>query len=216
VGPHRRAALVSILAASALIAAGSPAHGEVERPHSLAFKFGYHVYPDSSYFDATEGAFIGGAGDMSGPSLEFFDYTYQWPSRWSLNVSLLGGYYQEFVPTTTAQQSLVVHTMTVTPIYRLAGSDAVGAWQVYSGVGVGRYGMTLRFDFTQGDATEFHTYTLGYQALIGAEYRYNEHTGFVFEQKFSRARIRFSESELGDLEIDVGGLNLLLGVRLHF
>jgi len=75
--------------------------------------------------------------------------------------------------------------------------------------------MNMRFDFSTGAPVEFHTYTLGYQALIGAEYRYNEQTGFLLEGKFSRARIRFG-SELGDVEIDVGGLNILTGFRIHF
>jgi hypothetical protein len=152
---------------------------------------------------------------MSGQSLEVFDYTYQWPSRWSLNASLLGGYYQEVVFSQTQQQSMFVYTITVTPLYRLAGSDAIGAWQLYSGIGLGRYAMSLRFDFSNTESTEINTYTLGYQALLGAEYRYSEQTGFVIDGKFSRARIRFG-SELGDLEIDVGGLNILVGVRIHF
>jgi hypothetical protein len=216
VGTDRRFAVALTLAATAVVLAASvPAHGEIERPHALAFKLGYHVYPNSGYFDVSEENLIGSAQDFSGLSLEIFDYTYQWPSRWSLNASLFGGYYQEFVPTQTAQQSLVVNTMTVTPLYRLAGSDAIKAWQLYGGVGLGRYAMSLRFDFAAGDSTEFHTYTLGYQALLGAEYRYNEQTGFLLEGKFSRARVRFG-SELGDLEIDVGGLNLLGGVRIHF
>lgn len=197
-----------------MFAAGTPARGEIERPHSLAFKFGYHLYPNSTYFDATEESFIGSSQDLSGQSLELFDYTYQWPSRWSLNISPVGGYYQEYVPTLNAQHSIFVHTMTVTPLYRIAGSNRVGAWKVYGGVGLGRYGATIRFDSGTTISDEFNTYTLGYQALLGAEYRYNEHAGFVLEQKFSRARIRFG-SELGDLEIDVGGFNLLLGVRIH-
>ncbi|MEW6684056.1 MAG: hypothetical protein AB1451_14250 [Nitrospirota bacterium] len=214
-GTDRRFAVALTLAATAFFAATAPAHGEIERPHSFAFKLGYHFYPNSSYFDVSEENFIGGAQDLSGQSLELFDYTYQWPSRWSLNMSLLGGYYQEFVPTQTAQQSIFVHTMTVTPLYRLTGSDAIGAWKIYGGVGLGRYNMNIRFDFSQTESTEVHTYTLGYQALIGAEYRYNEQTGFLIEGQFSRARIRFG-SDLGDLEIDVGGLNILTGVRLHF
>lgn len=197
-----------------MLAAGKPAHGEIERPHSLAFKVGYHVYPDSIYFDATEAAGLGGSAELSGQSLELFDYTYQWPSRWSLNASLVGGYYQEYVPNLTGQHSIFVHTITVTPVYRLAGSDRIGAWQIYSGVGLGRYGSTIRFDSGSG-SNEYNTYTLGYQALLGAEYRYNEQTGFLLEQKFSRARVRFG-SELGDLEIDLGGFNLLVGVRIHF
>jgi hypothetical protein len=215
VGPSRRLAVVSVLTATALtLATGNPAHGEIERPHSLAFKVGYHVYPDSSYFDATEENFLGGSTDFSGQSLELFDYTYQWPSRWSLNTSLVGGYYQEYVPTLTGQHSIFVQTITVTPVYRLAGSDRIGAWQIYSGVGLGRYGSTIRFDSGSG-SNEYNTYTLGYQALLGAEYRYNEQTGFLLEQKISRARVRFG-SELGDLEIDLGGFNLLVGVRIHF
>jgi hypothetical protein len=216
VGPSRRLAVVSVLAATALVlAAGQPAFGEIERPHSLAFKVGYHVYPDSSYFDATEENFLGSSADLSGQSLELFDYTYQWPSRWSLNASLVGGYYQEYVPTLSTQHSIFVHTITVTPLYRIAGSDKIGAWQIYSGVGLGRYGSTIRFDSSTIGSDEFSTYTLGYQALLGAEYRYNEQTGFLLEQKFSRARVRFG-SELGDLEIDLGGFNLLVGVRVHF
>ncbi len=217
-GTGPRSAVGSVLAATALIlAAGVPtAHGEIERPHALAFKVGYHTYPNSSYFNATEENFIGGAQDLSGTSLELFDYTYQWPSRWSLNASLIGGYFQEFVASQTAQQSLFVHTMTVTPVYRLAGSDAIGAWQIYSGAGVGRYGLSIRFDFPTGAPIEIHTFTLGYQALLGTEYRYSEHTGFLIEGKLSRARIRFAAQELGDLEIDVGGFTVLVGARIHF
>ncbi len=214
-GPSQRLAVASLLAASALtLVAGTPARGEVDRPHSLAFKIGYHFYPDSSFFDATESVDAGGSRDLSGQSLELFDYTYQWPSRWSLNASVIGGYYQEFVPNLTGQLSIFVHTLTVTPVYRLAGSDRIGAWQLYGGVGLGRYGSTIRFDSSSG-RSEFNTYTLGYQALLGTEYRYNEQAGFLFETKFSRARIRFG-SELGGVEIDVGGLNLLVGVRIHF
>lgn len=209
---------VGLAAAATVLAflAGAPARAEVERPHAFAFKVGYHAYPNSSYFNATEQNFIGSAQDLSGASLELFDYTYQWPSRWSLNASLGGGYFQEFVATQTAQQSLFVHTITITPVYRLRGSDAIGSWQVYSGIGVGRYGMSLRFDFPTGPPIEVHTYTLGYQALLGTEYRYSEQTGFLIEGKLSRARIRFAPEELGDLEIDVGGVNILVGARIHF
>jgi hypothetical protein len=217
VGTGPRFAVGSVLAATALILASAPAaHGEIERPHALAFKVGYHAYPNSSYFNATGGAGAGSAQDLSGTSLELFDYTYQWPSRWSLNASVLGGYYQEFIATQTNQQALFVHTMTVTPVYRLAGSDAIKAWQIYSGVGLGRYGTSIRFDFATGAPLEIHTYTLGYQALIGAEYRYSEHTGFLVEGKLSRARIRFSAEELGTLEVDAGGINILAGARIHF
>jgi hypothetical protein len=199
-----------------VLLAGAPARAEVERPHALAFKVGYHAYPNSSYFNTTSENFIGSAQDLSGASLELLDYTYQWPSRWSLNASLGGGYFQEYVATQSAQQSLFVHTMTITPVYRLRGSDAIRSWQIYSGVGVGRYGMSLRFDFPTGAPIEVHTYTLGYQALLGAEYRYSEQTGFLVEGKLSRARIRFAPEELGDLEIDVGGVNILVGARIHF
>lgn len=214
-GTDRRVAVALTLAATAIFAS-APAHGEIERPHSLAFKVGYHVYPNSSYFDLSEEVGVGSAQDLSGQSLELFDYTYQWPSRWSLNASLLGGYYQEVVLSQTQQQSIFVHTMTVTPLYRLAGSDAIRAWQLYGGAGLGRYGLNARFDFSTGSPLEIHTYTLGYHALIGAEYRFNEQTGFLIEGKFSRARIQFSTEEFGGLEIDVGGLNILTGVRLHF
>ncbi len=192
------------------------ARAEVERPHSLGFKLGYHMYPDSSYLAATEGVGFGGRQDFQGLSVEIFDYSYQWPSRWSLNASLLGGYYQKFVASQTAQQSIFVHTMTITPVYRVAGSDAIGKWQVYTGIGVGRYGLNARFDFPTAPTVQFDTYTLGYQALLGVEYRYSENTGFTIEDKFSRARIRFAEDEFDGLEIDLGGHNILLGVRIHF
>lgn len=215
-GTGSRLAVSSALAATVLILGVSvPAHGELERPHALAFKVGYHMYPDSSYFTATQENFIGGAQDFYGPSLDLFDYTYQWPSRWSMNLSLGTFYYQEFVPVQTAQHAIFVHTMTVTPLYRIAGSDAIGAWQIYSGAGIGRYGMNIRFDFSTGGSSDENTYTLGYQALIGAEYRYSEQTGFLIEEKFSRARVRFG-SDLGNLEIDVGGHNLLVGFRIHY
>ncbi|MFZ5863884.1 MAG: hypothetical protein ACOYXR_13710 [Nitrospirota bacterium] len=191
------------------------ARAELERPSSLAFKLGYHMYPNSQYFDSLERAGAGGAQDFRGLSLELFDYTYQWPSRWGLNVSLGGLYYQKFTPSQTAQHAIFVQTMTVTPTFRLSGSDAVGTWLVYCGVGVGRYGATTRFDFLPGDATEFHNYTLGYHALIGAEYRFNEQVGFLVEEKFSRARIRFGP-ELDRMELDVGGHNILVGTKIYF
>lgn len=208
--------LAATVAAFLLVLVGHhpPALAEEERPSSVAFKFGYHVYPASHYFETTAEIGAGNAQDFRGLSLELFDYTYQWPTRWSMNVSLGGLYYQKFIPAQNIQHSLFVHTMTVTPLYRLGGSDAVGKWQVYGGVGVGRYGMTSRFDFTTGGA-EFNTYTLGYQGLLGAEYRVNEQTGFVIEEKFSRARIRFGP-ELNRVEIDVGGHNILVGARIHF
>jgi opacity protein-like surface antigen len=177
------------------------------------------MYPNSTYFRAFQNVSAGGAQDFNGPSMELFDYTYQWPSRWSLNLSLLGAYYQKFLPSQTSGHTVLVQTTTVTPVYRLIGSDAVGAWQVYGGVGVGRYGLTARFDFqdagTGASTTEIDTYTLGYQALIGAEYRLNEQAGLVIEEKFSRARIRFGR-ELARNEIDVGGHNILVGARIHF
>jgi hypothetical protein len=192
------------------------ARAEGERPSSLAFKLGFHLYPDSSYFGETQSIGAGGRQDFRGLSLELFDYTYQWPSRWSVNLSPVGGYYQKFIPSQTSQHSVFVHTMTVTPLYRLAGADAVGKWQAYGGIGVGRYGLTARFDFADGSTAQFNTYTLGYQTIIGAEFRYSEQTGFIIEEKFSRARIRFSRTELDGLQIDVGGHNILLGVRIHF
>ena len=215
-GTGQRLAVTFALATTAVILGTStPAHGAVDRPHSLAFKVGYHWYPQSSYFDVSEENFIGGEQDFSGQSFEIFDYRYQWPSRWSVDISPVGLYYQEFVPTQTTQQSIFLHTMTITPLYRLAGSDAIGSWQLYSGVGLGRYNANIRFDFSTGGSQEYHTYTLGYLALIGTEYRYNEYTGFLLEAEYSRARIRFG-SELGNLEIDVGGLTIWAGARLHF
>ncbi len=207
-------ALSALCVAFAFVAPPALATAELERPHALAFKVGYHVYPNSHYLASTQSAAIGGTQDFRGQSLELFDYSYQWPSRWSLNVSLMGGYYQKFTPSLSSQHALFVHTMTATPVYRIAGSDAVGQWTTYAGVGLGRYGLTARLDFG-GSNFEDNTYTLGYQALIGMEYRFSEQTGFVIEEKFSRARIRFGKS-LERLDIDVGGHNILLGVRIHF
>ncbi|MFZ5874922.1 MAG: outer membrane protein [Nitrospirota bacterium] len=212
----RLAAILVAVLVSLLFAHLPAARAEVDRPHSLGFKLGFHIYPDSSYFVATDGIGFGGRLDFQGQSLELFDYSYQWPSRWSLNVSLLGGYYQKYVASQTAQHSIFVHTATITPIYRLAGSDAVGKWQVSGGIGVGRYGLNARFDFPTSPTVQFDTYTLGYQAVLGVEYRYSETTGFTLEDKFSRARIRFAKNEFDRLEIELGGHNILFGVRIHF
>lgn len=206
--------LFVLCVALAFVAPAAIADAEVERPHSLAFKVGYHVYPNSHYFAATQSAGIGGAQDFRGQSLELLDYSYQWPSRWSMNLSLIGGYYQKFTPTSNSQHALFVHAMTATPVYRIAGSETIGQWLTYAGVGLGRYGLTQQFEFSDGRSEE-NTYTLGYQALIGMEYRFSEQTGFVVEEKFSRARIRFGR-ELERLDVDVGGHNILLGVRIHF
>jgi hypothetical protein len=201
--------------AFAFVAPAALADAEVERPHAFAFKIGYHVYPNSHYLAATQSGGIGGTQDFRGQSLELFDYSYQWPSRWSMNLSVMGGYYQKFTPALNSQHAIFVHTMTATPVYRIAGSNAVGQWLTYAGIGLGRYGLTARFDFSGSPSEEINTYTLGYQALIGMEYRFSEQTGFVMEEKFSRARIRFGR-ELERLDIDVGGHNILLGVRIHF
>jgi hypothetical protein len=85
---------------------------------------------------------------------------------------------------------------------------------VYAGAGVGRYGLTLRFD-SRGTSEELGNYTLGYHTLIGAEYLLNEQVGFLIEEKYARARVRFGK-EVAKTQIDLGGHNLLVGVRLHF
>jgi hypothetical protein len=215
----RRPAIGRWLGALALgLLVAGPAVAAVERPHALAFKTGYHVYPASSYFDLSQQLVLGGTSEFRGQSLELFDYTYQWSPRWGLNVSLVSGYYQKYAPTENGAQSLITHYTTITPVYTLWGAGLVGAWTVYAGAGVGRYGLTLRLD--QGaDRFELNANTLGYQSLIGAEYRYSEQVGFLLEEKYARARMGFGLDlgrESRGLRIDMGGHNLLVGVRIHF
>ncbi|MBI3606959.1 MAG: outer membrane beta-barrel protein [Nitrospirae bacterium] len=206
--------------ALALLVAG-PAEAAVERPHSLAFKTGYHVYPASSYFDLSEQIPAGGTSEFRGQSLELFDYTYQWRPRWGLNLSWFSGYYQKYTPVENFQQSLLTYYATITPIYSLRGTGLVGAWTVYAGAGVGRYGLVLRLD-SGSTTSETNNSALGYQALIGAEYRYSEQLGFLFEEKYARARMGFGSDFIGTdpvlraARIDLGGHNLLVGVRIHF
>jgi opacity protein-like surface antigen len=221
----RRPAISRWLGALALgLLVVSPAMAAIERPHSLAFKTGYHAYPPSSYFsDFSQRNGIGGTSDFRGQSLELMDYTYQWRPRWGLNISLANGYYQKYAPDEEFQQTLFTYYTTITPIYSIRGTGLVGSWTVYAGAGVGRYGLTLRFDGSTG-SDEFNNNTLGYQALIGAEYRYSEQVGFLIEGKYARARMGFGRDLEGDspspalraLRIDLGGQNLLVGVRIHF
>jgi opacity protein-like surface antigen len=211
----RRAQIGRRLGALALaLLAASPVHAAVERPHALAFKLGYHVYPTSSYFQLSEEALLGGANEFRGQSLEVLDYTYQWTPRWGLNVSLLNGYYRKYTPLETLQQSILTTYATVTPVYTIWGANRPESWLVYAGAGVGRYGLILRFDDRTGSA-EFHDYTLGYHTLIGAEYLLNEQVGFLIEEKYARARVKFGR-EIERTQIDLGGHNVLVGVRFHF
>ena len=217
----RRPAIGRWLGALALgLLVVSPAMAAVERPHSLAFKTGYHVYPASSYLDFSQRFGLGGTSEFRGQSLELFDYTYQWEPRWGLNFSWFSGYYQKYTPAENLQQSLVTAYTTITPIYSIRGTGLVGAWTVYAGAGVGWYSLVLRFDSGTG-STEINNNTLGYQALIGAEYRYSEQVGFLLEGKYARARLGFGRDLGSDptsraLRIDLGGQNLLVGVRIHF
>jgi opacity protein-like surface antigen len=211
----RRAQIGRRLGALALaLLAASPVHAAVERPHALAFKLGYHVYPTSSYFQLSEEALLGGANEFRGQSLEVLDYTYQWTPRWGLNVSLLNGYYRKYTPLETLQQSILTTYATVTPVYTIWGTRRPESWLVYAGAGVGRYGLILRFDDRTG-SEEFHDYTLGYHTLIGAEYLLNEQVGFLIEEKYARARVKFGR-EIERTQIDLGGHNVLVGVRFHF
>lgn len=197
-----------------LLLAPHAAYGAEDRPHSLAFKTGYHFYPAGSYLRLTGSFGLGGRSELQGPSLEFLDYTYRWSPTWSLNATVFGGYFQKYTPLQTLQQSLVTTYATLTPIYRLAGSDRIGAWGVYTGVGVGRYTLTLRFD-DKGSTEEFSDHTLGYHVLIGTEYRFSEQVGFLIEEKYARARVTFGK-DLDRTSIDLGGHNLLVGARIHF
>jgi hypothetical protein len=197
----------------ALLAA-TPVHAAVERPHALAFKLGYHMYPTSSYFQLSDEALLGSATDFRGQSLEVLDYTYQWTPRWGLNVALLNGYFQKYTPLETLQQSILTWYATITPVYTIWGARKPASWLVYAGAGLGRYGLLLRFD-SRGTSEEFASYTLGYHTLIGVEYCLNEQIGFVIEEKYARARLKFG-SDFGRAHIDLGGHNLLVGVRLHF
>jgi opacity protein-like surface antigen len=211
----RRAQIGRRLGALALaLLAASPVHAAVERPHALAFKLGYHVYPTSRYFQLSEEAVLGGANEFRGQSLEVLDYTYQWTPRWGLTVSLLNGYYQKYTPLENLQQSILTTYATVTPVYTIWGANRPESWLVYAGAGVGRYGLLLRFDDRTGSA-EFHDYTLGYHTLIGVEYCLNEQVGFVIEEKYARARVKFGR-DFGRAHIDLGGHNVLVGIRLHF
>lgn len=216
----RRPAISRWLGALALglLVAGPAA--AVERPHALAFKTGYHAYPASSYLDFTQEIGAGGTSEFRGQSLELFDYTYQWRPRWGLNFSWFSGYYQKYTPAEDFQHSLVTAYTTVTPIYSIRGTGLVGEWTVYAGAGVGWYGLVLRLD-SGTESTEVNNHTLGYQALIGAEYRYSEQVGFLLEEKYARARVGFGRDLGSDptsraLRIDLGGHNLLVGVRIHF
>ena len=205
---HRLGALVLALLAA------SPVHAAVERPHALAFKLGYHVYPTSSYLQLSGEAGLGGVNEFRGQSLEVLDYTYQWTPRWGLNVSLLNGYFRKYAPLENLQQSILTWYATVTPVYTIWGARRPESWLVYAGAGVGRYGLILRFD-ERGTTEEFATYTLGYHTLIGIEYCLNEQVGFLIEEKYARARVKFGR-EIERTQIDVGGHNLLVGVRIHF
>ena len=211
----RRAQISRRLGALVLaLLAASPVHAAVERPHALAFKLGYHVYPTSSYLQLSGEAGLGGVNEFRGQSLEVLDYTYQWTPRWGLNVSLLNGYFRKYAPLENLQQSILTWYATVTPVYTIWGARRPESWLVYAGAGVGRYGLILRFD-ERGTTEEFATYTLGYHTLIGIEYCLNEQVGFLIEEKYARARVKFGR-EIERTQIDVGGHNLLVGVRIHF
>ena len=219
---NRRPAISRWLGALALaLLVAGPAGAAIERPHSLAFKTGYHVYPASSYLDLSQASDLGGTSEFRGQSLELFDYTYQWRPRWGLNVSWFSGYYQKYTPREDNQQSLFTHYATITPIYSIRGTGLVGEWTVYAGAGMGWYGLVLRFDFGT-TSQEVNNNTLGYQAIIGAEYRVSEQVGFLIEEKYARARMGFgrdfteTDRELRAARIDLGGHNLLVGVRIHF
>jgi opacity protein-like surface antigen len=197
-----------------------PAHAAVDRPHALTFKIGYHLYPSSSYFEFSDSLGLGGTDQLSGQSLEFIDYTYQWRPRWGLNVTLYGAYFRKYTPASDFQQSLVTSYHTIMPVYTLWGQRKPQSWLVYTGVGIGSYGLTLRVDFP-GVTDEFNNHTYGYVALLGAEYRVSDQVGFLIEEKYARARMGFGRDFGADptsraLRIDLGGHNLLVGVRFHF
>jgi hypothetical protein len=211
----RRAQIGRRLGALALaLLAASPVHAAVERPHALAFKLGYHVYPTSSYLQLSGETGLGGVNEFRGQSLEVLDYTYQWTPRWGVNISLFNGYFQKYTPLEDLQQSILTTYATVTPVYTIWGAKRPESWLVYAGAGVGRYGLILRFD-SRGTTDEFHDYTLGYHTLIGAEYLLNEQVGFLIEEKYARARVKFGR-EIERTQIDLGGHNVLVGVRFHF
>jgi opacity protein-like surface antigen len=211
----RRAQIGRRLGALALaLLAASPVHAAVERPHALAFKLGYHVYPTSSYLQLSGEIGLGGVNEFRGQSLEVLDYTYQWTPRWGVNISLFNGYFRKYTPLEDLQQSILTTYATVTPVYTIWGAKRPESWLVYAGAGVGRYGLILRFD-SRGTTDEFHDYTLGYHTLIGAEYLLNEQVGFLIEEKYARARVKFGR-EIERTQIDLGGHNVLVGVRFHF
>jgi hypothetical protein len=157
---------------------------------------------------------LGGVNEFRGQSLEVLDYTYQWTPRWGVNISLFNGYFQKYTPLEDLQQSILTTYATVTPVYTIWGAKRPESWLVYAGAGVGRYGLILRFD-SRGTTDEFHDYTLGYHTLIGAEYLLNEQVGFLIEEKYARARVKFGR-EIERTQIDLGGHNVLVGVRFHF
>ena len=211
----RRAHIGRWLGALALaLLVAPPVHAAVDRPYALAFKLGYHVYPTSSYLQLSEESGLGGVNEFRGQSLEVLDYTYQWTPRWGLNISLFNGYFRKYTPREDLQQSILTTYATITPVYTIWGARKPESWMVYAGAGVGRYGLTLRFD-SRGSSDEFDDYTLGYHTLIGAEYLLSEQVGFLIEEKYARGRVKFGK-ELEKTQIDLGGHNLLVGVRFHF
>jgi opacity protein-like surface antigen len=135
-----------------------------------------------------------------------------------LNVSLFNGYFRKYTPLENLQQSILTTYATVTPVYTIWGARRPGSWMAYAGAGAGRYGLILRFDI-RGTTDQIASYTLGYHTLIGVEYQYSEQVGFLIEEKYARARVKFGtelEGAFKNTHIDLGGHNLLLGVRLHF
>ena len=115
-GAHRGSTVtrrLGVLALFLLIA--SPGHAATERPHALAFKLGYHVYPTSSYLQLSGEAGLGGVNEFRGQSLEVLDYTYQWTPRWGLNVSLFNGYFRKYTPREDLQQSILTTYATPAP-----------------------------------------------------------------------------------------------------
>ncbi len=211
----RRAQISRRLGALALaLLAASPVHAAVERPHALAFKLGYHMYPTSSYLQLSKESELGGVNEFRGQSLEVLDYTYQWTPRWGLNVSLFNGYFRKYTPREDLQQSILTRYHTVTPVYTIWGARKPESWIVYAGAGMGYYGVILRFD-SRGTSEELNDYTLGYHTLIGAEYLLSEQVGFLIEEKYARGRVRFGK-DVARTQIDLGGHNLLVGVRFHF
>jgi subtilisin family serine protease/opacity protein-like surface antigen len=189
----------------------SDASGPFERPHSIAVKLGYHLYPQSDYFDTNAAYFA--PEDFSGMSGEL-EYDYRWDDRGSLSMTL-GNYDGRAEASGICCMEFEFSTtyFLITPKYRISAFPLDG----YVGAGIGYY-LFEREHTSDPDIPDIgdglSTSLSGFHILVGVQYAWAASFSTFAEVRYAWASVS-SANSLDD-SLGIGGTNVAVGIAYHF